>query len=92
VCANCHRIRSHNKQRPHAPEHSRALVSHFWACLDAIERPKDARFNTFPFPDLLGTVADKKLAIMTGFSREMVAWHRRQSGIKLTRNGRRTAE
>lgn len=88
VCANCHRVRGHEGVRPEAPGHTLELVRRAKALLET-SVPEDKRVVAFPFPDLLGRVPDKELAVTTGLSREMVAWHRRKAGIVLTRQGER---
>lgn len=88
VCANCHRVRGHEGVRPEAPRYTLELVRRAKALLET-SVPEDKRVVAFPFPDLLGRVPDKELAVTTGLSREMVAWHRRKAGIVLTRQGER---
>jgi hypothetical protein len=89
VCGNCHRVRGHKGERPHAPEHSEQLIARFRDLMARTPPPEDARANPFPKPELLGKLPDKELVAMTGISREMVAWHRRKAGIALTRQGAR---
>lgn len=87
VCANCHRVRGHTGVRPEAPEHSVKLVMSARSILATLSVPKDKRFVAFPLPHLFGKVPDKELAIRTGISREMVAWHRRKAGVLMSRQG-----
>jgi hypothetical protein len=84
VCANCHRVRGFTGIR-RVPSQSVDLVARFKTLVDEIPMPRDARFNKFPLPHLLGKTPDKQLAQMTGFSKHMVGWFRRRAGIKLTR-------
>ena len=91
VCANCHRVRGFTEVRPEAPGHSEILVQRFHEILARVPAPEDQRFVPFPFPELLGVVPDKELAMKAGISREMVAWHRRKAGIVLNRQGQRAA-
>jgi hypothetical protein len=87
VCANCHRVRGQTGVRPQAPDHPAMLVQRFEEIMAKTPLPQDDRFVPFPKPELLGILPDKKLAAMTGTSRQMVAWYRRKAGITLTRQG-----
>lgn len=87
VCANCHRVRGASGIRPQAPGHSAGLVRRAQTLMESIPVPQDQRYVSFPLPQLLGTVPDKELAAITGVSRQMVAWHRRKAGIRMTRQG-----
>lgn len=87
VCANCHRVRGSTGIRPDSVSHSNDLVRQFQDLVKSLPFPKDARVNPFPNPELLGTVPDKELAMMTGISQSMVAWYRRKAGVVLNRQG-----
>lgn len=89
VCANCHRIRGNTGIRPENFAHGEMLAALFEIILSATPPPRDARAAPFPLPQLLGTISDKELAQRTGISREMVAWHRRKKGIRLSTSGKR---
>jgi len=85
VCANCHRVRSNTGKRREASSHSADLVRKFQEIASRVDYPEDQRFVPFPFPQLLGVLPDKELAMKTGISREMVAWYRRKAGITSSR-------
>jgi hypothetical protein len=68
------------------------LVRKFDGLLDTTSVPEDNRFVPFPKPELLGKLPDKELAVMTGISRAMVAWHRRKAGVVLNRQGERVSQ
>jgi len=91
VCANCHRIRESTGQRPENSTHGVSLVQKFKEIEASQRLPVDRRFVPFPHPELLGVTPDKVLAEQIGISKEMVGWYRRKAGIKLDRQGRRTA-
>lgn len=89
VCTNCHRVRGYTGNRTEDFAHGEMLAVTFVILLGTTPLPEDQRYVPFPLPGLLGKVPDKGLAERTGVSREMVAWHRRKSGIRLTRQGER---
>jgi len=89
VCANCHRVRGNTGSHTQDFAHGEMLAVTFLILLREIALPEDQRYVPFPLPHLLGKVPDKLLSERTGVSREMVAWHRRKTGIRLTRQGER---
>lgn len=83
VCANCHRVRGNTGVRPEACGQGDQLVQRFQEIEVRTALPADQRFVPFPFPELLGVVSDKELAMKVGLSKAMVAWYRRKAGIVL---------